>query len=90
MTRSSLYDYSDTYILVKGTTTVPNTGTAAAANNRNKKVMFRNCASFTYCISEINNKGIDRAKDIDIVMPIYNSTEYKDNYLKKVILLAIL
>ena len=29
------------------------TGTAAAVNNRNKKVIFRNCASFTDCISEI-------------------------------------
>ena len=38
MLRSSLCDCSDAYILVKGTITVPNTGTAAAANNRNKKV----------------------------------------------------
>ena len=47
MLRSSLCHYSDTYLLVKGTVTVPNTGTAAAPNNRNKKVTFKNCASFT-------------------------------------------
>ena len=33
-------DYSDSYILVKGTITVDNTGTAAAPNNRNKNVIF--------------------------------------------------
>ena len=45
--RSSLYDYSDAQILVKGTITVPNTGTAATPNNRNKKVIFKNRAPFT-------------------------------------------
>ena len=37
MLKSSSYDYSDAYILVKGTITVNNTGTAAVSNNRNKK-----------------------------------------------------
>ena len=36
MLQLSLCDYSDAYIAVKGTITVPNTGTAAAPNNRNK------------------------------------------------------
>ena len=40
--RSSLCDYSDMYILVKGTITVPNPGTAADFNNRNKKVILKN------------------------------------------------
>ena len=35
--KSSLCDYSDAYIHVKGTVTIPNTGTAAAPDNRNKK-----------------------------------------------------
>ena len=70
------------YILVKGTIAVTNTGTAVAPNNRNKKVIFKNCAPFTYCISEINNKEIDHAKKIDVVMPMYNLIEYSDNYLK--------
>ena len=34
------------------------------------------------CISEINNTEIDNAKDIDIVMPMYNLIEYSDNYAK--------
>ena len=41
--RSSLCNYSDAYILVKGTITVPNTAAAGAAvNNTNKKVIFKN------------------------------------------------
>ena len=81
MLKSSLCDYSDAYILVKGTITVNNTAAqGAAANNTNKKVIFKNCALFTNGISEINNTQIDNAKDIDIVMPMYNLIEYSDNY----------
>ena len=83
MLKSSLCDYSDAYILVKGTITVNNTAAqGAAANNTNKKVIFKSCAPFTNCISEINNTQIDNAKDIDIVMPMYNLVEYSDNYTK--------
>ena len=83
MLKSSLCDYSDAYILVKGTITVNNTAAQdAAANNTNKKVIFKNCAPFTNCISEINNMQIDNAKDINIVMPMYNLIEYSDNYAK--------
>ena len=48
MLRSSLCDYSDAYILVKGNITVNNTAAADAdANNTNKKVIFKNFAPFT-------------------------------------------
>ena len=81
--RSSLCDYSDAYILVKGNITVNNTAAAgAAANNTNKKVIFKNCAPFTNCISKINNTQIDNAEYIDIVMPMYNLIEYSNNYSK--------
>ena len=77
MLKSSLCDYSDAYILIKGTITVNNTAAADAdANNANKKVMFKNCAPFTDCKSEINNVEIDNVKDIDTVMPMYNLIEY--------------
>ena len=46
------------------------------------KVIFRNCAPFTNCISEINNTQIDNAEYIDIVMPMYNLIKYSDNYSK--------
>ena len=83
MLKSSLCDYSDAYILVKGTISVNKTaGAGAVVNNNNKKVIFKNCAPFTNCISEINNTQIDNAKDIDIVMPMYNLIEYSENYVK--------
>ena len=54
MLRSSLCDYIDAYILVKGNVTVNNTADAdAAANNTNKKVIFENCVAFTNCLSKI-------------------------------------
>ena len=83
MLKSSLCDYSNAYILVKGTITVNNTAAQrAGANNINRKVIFKNCAPFTNCISEINNTQIDNAKDINIVMPMYNLIEYSDSYAK--------
>ena len=83
MLRSSLCDYSDAYILVKGNITVNNTAADGTdANNGNKKVIFKNCAPFTNCISTINNTDIDNAKYIDIVALMYNLIEYSDNYSK--------
>ena len=57
-------------------------GTAAAPTNKNKKVIFKNCAPFTSCISKMNNTQTDNAEYIDIVMPMYNLIEYSDNYSK--------
>ena len=69
------------YILVKGIIKVNNTAAAGAnANNTDKKVIFKSCAPFTDCISEINNVQVDNAKYIDIVMPMYNLIEHIDNY----------
>ena len=79
---SSLCDYSDAYILVKGNISVNNTQAAAAPNNVNKKVIFKNCAPFTNCRRKINNTQIDNAEYIDIVLPMYNLIEYSDNYSK--------
>ena len=71
------------YILGKGTITITGAGDDAAArqaDKRDKGVVFKNCAPFTNCISEINNTQVDNAKDIDIVMLMYNLIEYSDNY----------
>ena len=81
MLRSILCDYSDAYKLVRGTITAPNIGTAANPNSR-KNIIIQNCAPFTNSISEINNTYIDNAKDIDIVMPMYNLIKYIGNYSK--------
>ena len=51
-------------------------------NNADKEAVFKNCAPFTDCISEINNTHIDYAKYHDEVMLMYNLTQYSDNYSK--------
>ena len=85
MLRTSLWDYSDAYILAEGKITIIGAGDNAAArqaDERDQDITFKDCAPFTNCISEINNTQIGNAKDIDIVMPMYNLIEYSDNYLK--------
>ena len=62
---------------------IPVTNKAAAAANSRENMVIKNCAPFTKCINEINNTQIDNAKDIDIVMTMYNLIEYSDNYSKK-------
>ena len=85
MLRSNLCDYAGSYILVKGTITITGVGDNAGErqqDERDKGVIFKNCAPFTNCISRINNIDIDNVQDIDIVMPMYNLIEYSDNYSK--------
>ena len=78
MLRSNLCDFSDAYIVVKGTITVTNPDNA----KRNKAVAFKNNAPFINCISKINGVKIDNAEDLDVVMPMYNLLEYSKNYRK--------
>ena len=85
MLKSNLCDYADAYTLVKGTITITGAGdnaTERQADDRDKGVTFKNCAPFTKCINRINSKQTDNAKDIDIVMPMYNLIEYSGNYSK--------
>ena len=83
MIRSNLCNYSDAHIYIKATTAVSNTVVAVAPiSNQNKKVTFKNCAPFTNCMNEISNTQVDDAKDINIVIPMYDLTEYSDVYLK--------
>ena len=83
MLRSKLCDYADAYILAKETITIIGARDDDAAkrlDDRNKGIIFKNCAPFTKCISRRNDTEIDNAQDIDIVMPMYDLTEYIDNY----------
>ena len=73
MLKSSLCDYSDAYILVKGRITITMAGDDVAArqsDEKDKGVIFKNCAPFINCKNKINNTEIDNAKDIDFVMPM--------------------
>ena len=79
MLHSNLCDYSDAYIVVKGTIIV------TGANNRDRKnrsLAFKNNAPFISCISKINNVLIDNAEDLDVVMLMYNLIEYSKKYSK--------
>ena len=78
MLRSDLCDFSDAYIVVKGTITVIDSNNEAY----DKKLAFKSNASFVPCISKVNNTLIDSAEDLDIVMPMYNLIEYCKNYSK--------
>ena len=88
MLRSNLCDYSDAYILVKGTITVTAPGVNNNANNirdkRNRPLILKNNAPFVSCITRINGELIEDANDLDIVMSMYNSLEYSKNYRKTI------
>ena len=79
MLRSDLCDFSDAYIVVKGTITVVEPENA----KRNKAVAFKNNAPFINCISKINGIQIDNVEDLDVAMPMYNLLEYSKNYRKR-------
>ena len=70
--RLSLGDYSDVYILVNATITLPNTAAAWAAADNTNNTITENRPLFTNCISEINHTQIDNVEDTEIVMPMYN------------------
>ena len=70
MLRSDLCDFSDAYIVVKGTITLTKTDRRRFIDIRNRFLAFKNNAPFTNCISKINNVLIDNAEDLDIVLPM--------------------
>ena len=88
MLRSNLCDYSDAYILVKGTITVTAPGANNGANNirdkRNRPLILKNNESFVSCITRINGELIEDADDLDIVKSMYNLLEYSKNYRKTI------
>ena len=88
MLRSNLCDYSDAYILVKGTITVTAPGVNNNVNNirdkRYRSLILKNNAPFVSCITRINGELIEHADDLHIVMPMYNLLEYSKNYRKTI------
>ena len=72
--KPNLCDYSGAYILV----------ILVTGNIQNKPansvVAFKNCAPSRTCDLTINDEHIEKAEDLDIVMPMYNLLEYSDNY----------
>ena len=70
--KSSLCDYSDTFILVMGNITI-NTG-------NDTPVAFKNCAPLSTFKTEINDVFVDKANHVYIAVLLYNLIEYSDNY----------
>ena len=71
--KPNLCDYLDACILATGDIKV-----AGVAANTN--VSFKNCASFTSCVTHINDEHVKIAENLDIIMSMYNLIEYSDNY----------
>ena len=78
MLRSSLCDFSDAYIVVKGTITVANPDN----NAYDKTLAFKSNSSFVSSISKTNSRLIDNAEDLNILMLIYNLLEQNNNCSK--------
>ena len=82
MLTSSLCNYSDAYIFVSWTITITRERCNVPVkrlDERNERVIFKNCAPLTDCISKINNTQTDNAKYLDVVILIYNLIEYSYN-----------
>ena len=86
---SSLCDYSDAYILVTGNITVTRTIAAGGAGNDPQRkqpldaatqVVFKNCAPFEKCSTEIDGTLVHEANFINITIPMYNLIKHSDNY----------
>ena len=55
---------------------------ARQGDKSNKQVTWDNFAPFTDHVSVIINTQTENAKDLDVVMQVYNLIKYSDNYLK--------
>ena len=82
---SNLCDYFDAYILVTGNITVTRAIAAAAAGGDPQRkqpldaatqVVFKNCAPFKNCRTEINDIFVDYAYFINVTMAMYNLIEF--------------
>ena len=84
MLKSGLCNRSGAYILVKGKIKITGAGADAAAKQADEideGVIFKNCAPFINCKTEIYKEIYD-AKHFDIVMLMFNLIEYSVNYSK--------
>ena len=71
--KSNLCNCNTVYILLKGN--IDFIGRHLAV-----EVAFKNCTSFTKCITKIDGTTIDDDEDLDLLMPMYNLLEYSSNY----------
>ena len=78
MLKSSLCDYSGAYVLVKGSMAIEGNADAnRQADERNNGAIFKKCVPMTDCVSKANNTQGDIAKDLDVVMPVNDTDNFK-------------
>ena len=87
MLKSSLCESKDAYTLVSVTITI--TGERADDNvkqldKRNEGVIYKSYAPFTDCTNKINNAQTDNAKDLDVMIMMFNLIEYNDNFFDNI------
>ena len=58
-------------VLVTGNTEVVN-------GDNNTKICFKNCSPFIRCVTHLNDKHIETAEHLDLIMNLYNLIEYSD------------
>ena len=78
MLRTDLCDYTEAYIVVTGEISVTNPNN----NAYDKKLALKNNTPFFSCILKLNNKLIENAEGLDVIMPMYNLLYYRKNYQK--------
>ena len=81
MLRSDLCDHADAYVLIDGTIRAAGN---APRDRQNRPVILKNNAPFISCITRINGELIEDADDLDVVIPMYNLSEYSKNYRKTI------
>ena len=42
----------------------------ATSGNENTKIVFKNCAPFTRCVTHVNDEHADTAENLDIILPM--------------------
>ena len=81
--KRSSSDYRYAYILVKEIIILAGEGLSKpskVAEKNIEQVLFKNCVPFTDSICKVNNMQANNAKDLDVIIPMYNLLEYSDSY----------
>ena len=73
VSKSNRCDYNDGYISVRGDITI--------IGHNLTQVAFKNCTTFTKCITKTDRRTVDDAEDL--IMSIYNLLEYNSNYSER-------
>ena len=80
--RNDLCDFNDAYIVVTGKATATDPDPDDGTISYDRTIALKNSAPFFNCILKKNTQLIEDARDLDIVMPMYNLLYYSKNFRK--------